>query len=125
VPGDHLQAAEWWRMAAEQGHREAQFRIGAMYHEGKGVPEDYQQAVAWLREAAEHGHAGAQAGLGAMYVLGQGVPEDPVLAYMWLKLAADQGHEEARHARDKTAAAITAEQIVEGNRLAREWKQKQ
>ena len=46
-----------WRPRAEQGDAEAQWRIGWMYHEGKGAPENDAEAVKWHRKAAEQGHA--------------------------------------------------------------------
>ena len=40
---------------AEQGDAQAQFTLGAMYYNGRGVPQDYKQAVKWYRLAAEQG----------------------------------------------------------------------
>lgn len=62
-----------YRKAAEQGHAEAQFRLGAMYFSGDGVPQDDAGALKWYRMAAEQGHAEAQADLTYMYENGLGV----------------------------------------------------
>jgi len=55
-----------------------------------------------------------------------GVPQDYVLAHMWLNVAASRENGEAQEkdslARDRIAALMTAEQIAEAQRLAREWK---
>ena len=45
-------SVEWYRLAAEQGHAEAQFQLGAAYLLGRGVPEDPIQAHKWLNLAA-------------------------------------------------------------------------
>ena len=39
---------KWYRLAAEQGHEQAQFNLGAMYENGEGVPQDYIQAHVWF-----------------------------------------------------------------------------
>ena len=61
------------QISAEQGHAEAQYKLGEMYrYEG-----DLAEAVKWYRMAAEKGHAGAQFMLGhIMYANGLGAPED-------------------------------------------------
>ena len=60
--------------------------------------------------------------LGAFYFFGRGVPQDLVMAYAWLNVAA--AHDErAPGLRSVAASAMTAEQIAEGQRLAREiWE---
>lgn len=50
----------WYRLAAEQGYADAQFRLGLMYAEGRGVAKDDAEAVRWYQLAAAQGHAGAQ-----------------------------------------------------------------
>ena len=52
---------------AKQGNAKAQYNLGGMYYNGKGVRKDYAQAVQWYRKAAEQGHAKAQLNLGLMY----------------------------------------------------------
>ena len=54
------QQVEWYREAAESGHTGAQFNLGVMYENGRGVDKDDSSAVEWYRQAAEQGHTGAQ-----------------------------------------------------------------
>jgi TPR repeat protein len=89
VPEDDTAALSWYLLAAELGHTETQYFLGAIYSD---VPESYPEAVHWFRLAAEQGHAGAQRNLGRMYALGEGVPEDDVEAVRWFRLAAEQGN---------------------------------
>ena len=86
------------RQAAEQGDARAQFNLGFMYHEGKGVPQDAAEAVRWYRLAAEQGDAAAQFSLGLRYADGEGVPKDDAEAVRWFRMAAGQGHAEAQGA---------------------------
>ncbi len=58
--GDYTTALREIRPLAEQGDAEAQWRIGWMYHEGKGVPVNDTEAVKCYRKAAERGYAIAQ-----------------------------------------------------------------
>ena len=53
-----------FRSAAEQGHANAQFNLGAMYHNAEGVQQDYAEAVRWLRKAAEKEHVESLHNLG-------------------------------------------------------------
>ena len=48
VPKDSVEAAKWYRKAAEQGAANAQNSLGACYWLGNGVPKDYVQAYKWL-----------------------------------------------------------------------------
>ena len=38
----------------------AQFKLGEMYKEEKGVPKDMTEATKWIRKAAEQGNADAK-----------------------------------------------------------------
>jgi TPR repeat protein len=43
-----------WRLAA-QGDADAQFNLGLMYAEGRGVPQDYKKAHTWFNISAANG----------------------------------------------------------------------
>ena len=62
--------------------------------------------------------------LSVSYKRGRGVPKNNVLAHMWANLAAARGQPEAPELRDQIAKAMTSEQIIEAQRLARHWKPK-
>jgi hypothetical protein len=87
-----------WTKAAGQGNAEAQFGLGAMYHNGQGVTQNYNQAVLWYRKAANQGNAEAQFNLGLVYAKGQGVEEDANQSLLWFRKAADKGRAEAQFA---------------------------
>ncbi len=50
--GDYATVVRELRPLAEQGHAEAQFNLGFMYYNGRGVPQDYAQAHMWYYLAA-------------------------------------------------------------------------
>ena len=128
VPRDYQEAVRWYRAAAEQGYMLAQFDLGQMYDEGQGVPQNYKEAVRWHQAAAEQRHPPSQNNLGNYYLRGQGVPQDYIQAHMWYNLAASDltgdDRELPANNRDSIAEKMTAEQIAEAQRLAREWKPK-
>ena len=57
------EAVRFWRLAAEQGHADAQFGLGVMFYNGRGVAQDRAEAIRLYRLAAAQGHAGATAAL--------------------------------------------------------------
>ena len=48
--------AKWLRRAAEQGDAKAQFNLGLMYDEGKGVSKDNVFAYMWWNLSASMGN---------------------------------------------------------------------
>jgi uncharacterized protein len=52
VPKDYVEAAKWYRLAAERGEARAQFLLGTMYTLSQGVPVDLVQAYLWINLAA-------------------------------------------------------------------------
>jgi len=125
VPQDDVEAVQWYRLAANQGDADGQVNLGLMYADGRGVPEDDPEAVRWIRLAADQGNGDAQLWLGLMYANGEGVPEDDVTAHMWFDLATSRftgiDREGVIKSRDQLATILTADQLAEAQRLAREW----
>ena len=93
VPQDYVQAAIWYRIAAEQGHAGAQRGLGVFY---SYVVKSATEAEIWYRKAAEQGDATTQWFLGACYSKGEGVPQDAVQSVFWYRKAAEQGHATAQ-----------------------------
>eukprot|EP00729_Bicosta_minor_P032685 gene32685-biopygen26488 len=92
VDQDHVEAAKWYRKAAEAGHAAAQYNLGHMYRDGDGVEQDHVEAAKWFRKSAEAGFAMAQNNLGAMYRDGDGVEQDHVEAAKWYQKSAEAGY---------------------------------
>jgi hypothetical protein len=121
--GDFITAAREFRTLAEQGFAEAQYNLGVMYDNGKGVPQNYAQAVQWYRKAAEQGVAEAQNNLGLMYAKGLGVPQKNEVAYALYNLSAagdPSSNNPATNNRTALADKMTTSEIVAGQALTRE-----
>jgi TPR repeat protein len=96
--GDYVTAFKNLKPFAQLANVSAQFLVGVMYSNGKGVPQDYTKAVRWTRLAAEQGLSDAQFNLGVLYYNGSGVPQDYSEAGKWIRLAANQGNATAKKA---------------------------
>ena len=119
VPQDRAEAVRWLRLAADQGHTQAEDFLGRMPPMGSqratdNVAETELPAtlppatgqsprsgnpfrVPSLRTDAEQGDADAQFNLGVRYDIGLGVPQDDAEAVRWYRLAADQGNATAQY----------------------------
>jgi TPR repeat protein len=110
---------------ARQGDSEAQYNVGAMYQNGRGVEADRERALEWYHKAAEQGNSRAMARLGLMesnrdsfhseleqaklgntesqynvgnmYARGNGTNIDLRQAVGWYEKAAGQGHIKAAY----------------------------
>jgi TPR repeat protein len=78
--------------------------------------------IAKCLAAAASGSASAYFDLGVAFSTGSyGVACDMVEAHKWFNLAAAQGHDEAAWCRADIADEMTAREIAEAQRRAREW----
>ena len=89
--GDYGLAMRLWRPLADRGNVAAQYDLGVMYADHRGVPQSYARAMEWYRRAADGRYAKAQHALGDMYYLAVGVPQDYTRAAFWYRRSADQG----------------------------------
>ena len=125
VPQDYQEALKWYRLAAEQGDPRAQVQLGFKLQQEALT---LQQEALTLQLEAEQGNPFAQATLGNMYNLGDGVSQNLIQAHKWFNLAASKATGEEREgyrsSRDAVAEDMTALQIAEAQRLAREWQLK-
>ena len=92
---------------------------------GAATPADSAAAdllVATCLAAAAQGDTAAYYDLGVAFSTGShGAPCDLVEAHKWFNLAALGGHEEAAWCRADVAEEMTAREIAEAQRRARQW----
>lgn len=116
--GDYETVLEEWLPLATAGNVDAQIALAGMYRQGIGVKQDLARAVELYRAAARQGHVSGQLNLGDLYATGTGLKRDLVRAHAWLSLAARQKHAWAIDRLAEVAAAMTAQEIADANRLA-------
>jgi TPR repeat protein len=56
VAQDDVEAAKWYRLAANQGHAQAQFNRGVAYDNGRGVVQDEVLAHLWFNLSVAQGN---------------------------------------------------------------------
>jgi len=78
-------------------------------------------ALAQFETDAKSGRPDAMYNLGLAYSTGQGVGVDYIAAHKWFNLAAMKGVDEARSWRAQLSREMSAGQIAEAQRQAREW----
>lgn len=92
---------------------------------GMAVPADSSAAdmlVARCLAAAAQGDIAAYFDLGVAFSTGShGAPCDLIEAHKWFNLAAVAGHEDAACCRADISDEMTAREIAEAQRRAREW----
>lgn len=88
---EYAKAAALWEPLAQKGDPAAQYYLGTLYGEGKGVTQNDATAFMWFKRAADQGNAAAQYNVGASYAAGTGVDKSDADAAKWFRRAADQG----------------------------------
>jgi TPR repeat protein len=95
---------KWWRRAANRGNAAAQMKLAGLYEGRGGIPADYTQAYKWYDIAAA--------------IIGAKIDALPVAA----SHNGEKDNSDQLWYRDQVAKHMTAAQIAEAQRLAREWK---
>lgn len=86
------QAMKYLRLAAEKNDARAEWAIGSLYSQGRGVEKNKEKAFEWFLRAAEHGSAMGQVQACSAYSLGLGVEKDNLKAFELCRKAAAQGN---------------------------------
>ena len=120
--GDYATALKELEPLAAQGEALAQFGMGLMYKNGRGVPQNDQQAADWYRKAAEQGIPPAQNNLALMYASGEGIAQDYQQAADWFHKAADKNIAQAQYSLGMLY--INGEGVTQDYKQADEWLKK-
>ncbi len=86
---DIKQALYWLSRPAQNGHKDAQFKVGFIYDE---YYDDFDKAFQWYNKAAQQGHVEAQYHLAQCYEDGLGTKKNEKEAFNLYKKLAEQGH---------------------------------
>jgi TPR repeat protein len=91
---DDAKSVEYFRMAAEQGHRGALHNLAYRYYTGANpaIPQSLEEAWRLFSLAAQKGNIDSQYNLGSFYINGMIRERNDVEAIRWFTLAAEQGH---------------------------------
>jgi len=120
IRADFAKARTYLEKAAAGGVANAQFRLGKIYHDARGVPRDYAKAFAYYLAAARQGVPEAQHNLGAMLVSARGVKRDYVEGLAWLLVAEQSGAASDAPQRVRDRLARSPDKIKAAEARARE-----
>ena len=115
TPESCKKAVNNFQHAANKGHLRSHSDLGSMYKYGICALQDYKEAIKWFRMAAEQGDLSGQFSMGLMYYQGKGVIQNYIEAHKWFNISGERKH------RDDVEQKMTTEQVVEAQKLAREW----
>lgn len=125
VVQDFNRAYRLYSAAAGHGHPSAQFSLGTMYLDGKGVRANTGRALRWLMLAARKRHWPAEALLGDLYWEGKLVAEDRARAIMWYMLASQtartQSHPDIQARLRDMLSQASEEERLRGQKDAELW----
>lgn len=92
---------KWFEEEAEKGNADAQYYLGIMYENGRGVYKNYKNAAAWYEKATDQGHAEAAYQLGVLHFYGYLAEPHPIpnheMAFICFEIAAKQGQVDAQY----------------------------
>ena len=91
-PEDLTAAVANFRKAADAEISAAQYALGVLYLQGRGVARDTAQAAQWFRRAADNGDLGAEVEFAIRLFNGDGVPKDEARAARYFLHAAQRGN---------------------------------
>ena len=109
---------------AENGNPDAQYVVGKLYLEGRGILANNTIALKWIREAAWQGHKEAQVSLARMYSSGIDGKQDPFLSYIWYLVAERNGNYAFASERNKVEELLQPEQFPQALSLAKDIDRK-
>ena len=90
-------ALEWLTAAADAGQVRAQYELGKIYRDGRGVGKDALRAAAWFAKAAEQDSGPAALALARLLLTGgEGLAKDVSTAVRWLRRSAEAGNQYAQ-----------------------------
>ena len=91
-PKTRRRRREHFRRAADRGHAWAQYNLGHMYLDGRGVARDRALAYLYYLKAAEQRHERAMNLVGRCCEEGWGTPRDADAAADWYRRSAEAGY---------------------------------
>ena len=99
--GQYAEAVRALEPLAKSGNASAQYHLGMLYYNGKGVPEDEKRAVQLLTSSAQQGNVDAMYQLGNAFTFGSETPrlvaDADMEAANWYYKAAKLGNADAQY----------------------------
>ncbi|MDC0400018.1 SEL1-like repeat protein [Alphaproteobacteria bacterium] len=114
---NYLKGATWFKLAAVQGLKEAQYSLGVLYDTGVGLEKDENQAFLWYHAAANNNHPMAQFNIANFYLERENGKDDFDSALRWFELASKNGVDEAAHNASILSSVGTSSKLKKSDKL--------
>ena len=119
---NYAQAFPKLKVAAEKGHKKAQYRLGRCYEKGRGVAKDEALAFQWYTKSAAKDYPKGQYALGMCYKDGIGTAKDPKKAAEYFSKAAQNDNADAQYQLGK--CYMKGKGITADSKKAASWLKK-
>jgi TPR repeat protein len=80
----------YYKLAADKGHKRAQYSLARAYYYAEGVEQNYKKAFEYYKLAANKNHMAAQKCLADMYNMGEGIKKNHIEANKYYSLTRNQ-----------------------------------
>lgn len=110
------------KLAAEKGHKKAQYRLGRCYEKGRGVAKDEAVAFQWYTKSAAKDYAKGQYALAMCYKEGIGTTKDHKKAVEYFAKAAQQDNADAQYHLGKSY--LKGKGVTADEKKAKSWLSK-
>jgi uncharacterized protein len=114
---DPVEAAVYYKQAADLGSPLAQIELGDLYRDGVGGSETLAQMPKYYLMAAAQGDRDGYARMARLYTAGGPIKADPVKAYTAQSIAAAMSFPMAKEKAAEAAKKLSAKQLVKANIL--------
>ena len=125
-------ALAWYRKTAEKDCLDGVYQVGHLLlfganspHAGQSIAANPAEGIQWTYRAATNFYVGAYRNMSLAMQRGLGVRTNLAEAYAWMQLYADGEPENGRAALEMLGLKLKTDVLVEGRRLAGEFRKKQ
>lgn len=116
------EAAAWCVKAARGGVAFAQYNLGILLIDGRGLPKDLSAARHWFERAARRGYGPAQYNFAVMLADGIGGVKNLSEAWFWARVASENGEDGAEGLLSGWSKLLTQDDIDRTEARAQDWK---
>ena len=118
------QALPLFTKLSNEGDRDAQNNLGAMFQHGHGVPVDLQKAAYWYLESAQKGNNVAQHNIGIAYFHGQGLAQNKQEGLAWILMSIWGGLSQSEPIAKRMKAQMSQQEIIQASKTLMELNSK-
>ena len=117
-------AVAWYKSAASNDHKIAQYNLGWMFYNGESVSKDFLLSFEYYKQSAEQNYSKAQFNLANLFINGDGTMKDYVKAYKWYKLSLLNGEDKSKKFLKRLTYLMHPSEVSLANIEVQNWLKK-